>query len=500
MDDATPARVPDERAPDLARVLTALGLASADVVGMVRVAGALMGAVARADLTGAPPAVITALPELIERNSRVVEAARANSLSALEADGTWALDAQRTARAWYAQRAGLTPAQAGRHLTRARLLRDHLPEFARALADGQVPVAAVDTVGSMLADSPARVGALSAPNLGEDFLVRCAADLAATDFRTLAAQWAVRVDPEAAERAWREECERQELSLDRTTGGWHLRGWLSHEAGLTLRTALDALIGRPAAEDTRSRGRRNADAMHALARHLLDSGEAMPAARIRPHLTVHVPEDTARAVAAAIAAAPAGGVDPAMAAFADDFLAGDVAATPDGDSLLDVVESAIPALPDLRALAGLVPATFADGTPLAPGQLARHLCDATLTRYVYSGAGEPLNVGPARRLFSARQVKAITARDRHCQFTGCTAPPSWCEAHHAIPWETSRRTDVPNGILLCWTHHQQVHQHRLTITRHADRWEFHHPDGRVHSVVPRGAAHPAHRPRERTPA
>ena len=30
------------------------------------------------------------------------------------------------------------------------------------------------------------------------------------------------------------------------------------------------------------------------------------------------------------------------------------------------------------------------------------------------------------------------------------------------------------------------------IARHPDRWDYHRPDGSLHSTVPRGAAHPAH--------
>ena len=485
---------PPVSAPDLSSVLRAAGLAEGDVAGILAAATALVAHVAGQDLHARPSGVITALPRAIEEHSRVVEALRARSLSAVEADGTWALAAESSPRAWYAATAQLSPTQAGRHLNRARALRDHLPGFDAALAAGRVPLAAVDTLAATLKDSPARTAALTAPNLGEGFLVRCATDLPAADFRTVVAQWAVRVDPEAEERAWREAIDRQEVTLSPTLGGWHLSGWLAHETGLTLRTALDAIVGRPAAEDTRTRPQHNAAALHTLARRLLDSGEAMPGARIRPHVTVHVPLATADAVAAAIGQhdAPTGRIDPGMAAFARDFLDDKRARPKDYADPGTPVEAVIPGTIDIPSLAGVPPATFDDGRPLAPGQLAHALCDSEFTRYVFSGAGEPLNVGPARRLFSTRQVRAITARDRHCQFRGCTSPPSWCEAHHAIPWEQERRTDVPNGILLCWTHHQEVHRHHLTIARHPDRWDYHRPDGSLHSTVPRGAAHPAH--------
>lgn len=478
---------------EVAAILAALGLAQGDVAGIVGVATALVGHVARIDLHALPSSVITGVPVQIEGHSRVVEAARARSLSALEADGTWALQAQGTTRAWYAQHAGIAPGQAGQHLKRARLLRDHLPGFQDALTEGRVPVAAIDTLGGVLADSPQRQAQLTAPNLGEDFLIHCAATLPVNEFRQVSTQWAARVDPDAEERRWRAAIDRQEITLAPTLGGWHLQGWLSHQTGLTLRAALDAVIGRPAADDKRSRGQRDAAALTHLARRLLDSGEAQPSARVRPHLTVHVPLATAQAIADAIDqhAHTGASVDPALIAYATDLHTDpDVQHAHAGAEV--GAEAVIPGTLNARALSGLAPATFGDGTALAPGELAQMLCDSELTRYVFSGAGEPLNVGPARRIFSARQVKAITGRDKHCQYAGCTAPPTWCEAHHAIPWGTTKKTDVPNGILLCWTHHQQVHQHNLTITRYPDKWEYHYPDSRLHSTVPRATAHPAH--------
>ena len=485
--------------PDTATVLSDLGLSATDVIGIVRAASALLGHIATQDLHALPSALLTELPVAVEQHSRVVEAARARALSAVEADGTWALNPQRSVRGWYAETAGLTPAQAGRHIARSRVLREHLPGFGAELAAGRVPVAAVDALAATLKGSPARTEALADEVAGESFLADAATRLSAGDFRTLTAQWAATVDPEAQERAWRESIERQEVTLAATLGGWHLAGWLAHETGLVLKTAMDAVIGRPAAEDSRSRAQHNAAALETLARRLLDSGSARSGARIRPHLMVHVPVSTAELVAQAItsADAQAGTADVDMAAFAEDFLRhrrggpAEGSPSPAGASATDESATVIPGDLDVLASAGAQPATFSDGTVLAPGQLSRHLCDGVFTRTIFSGAGEPLDVGSAKRLFTAAQVKALIGRDRHCQFRGCGAPPDWCEAHHALAWNVSKRTDTPNGVLLCWTHHQEVHRHHLTITRHPDRWEFRYPGGDLHSCVARGLAHPA---------
>ncbi|MEP6482771.1 MAG: HNH endonuclease signature motif containing protein [Rhodoglobus sp.] len=46
-------------------------------------------------------------------------------------------------------------------------------------------------------------------------------------------------------------------------------------------------------------------------------------------------------------------------------------------------------------------------------------------------------------------------RDGGCRFPGCDRPPSWCEAHHIVPWSHGGRTDLADGLLLCRLRSQQ---------------------------------------------
>jgi 5-methylcytosine-specific restriction protein A len=84
------------------------------------------------------------------------------------------------------------------------------------------------------------------------------------------------------------------------------------------------------------------------------------------------------------------------------------------------------------------------GGMTTPAQLRRLLCDAKITPVVLGGAGQPLDVGRAKRCVTPAQRKAIAARDRGCAHPGCDKTPSWCEVHHinnaaklAIPDATS---------------------------------------------------------------
>jgi hypothetical protein len=74
-----------------------------------------------------------------------------------------------------------------------------------------------------------------------------------------------------------------------------------------------------------------------------------------------------------------------------------------------------------------------------------------------------LDVGQAQRLFTTRQRIALDAIWGGCAYPGCERPPSWCEAHHAIPWKKGGPTDVANGTLLCRFHHMMVHNNGWTI-------------------------------------
>ncbi len=106
----------------------------------------------------------------------------------------------------------------------------------------------------------------------------------------------------------------------------------------------------------------------------------------------------------------------------------------------------------------------ADGVPLETAE--RHICDAGLQPILFDEHGvDPLRVGRAQRLFTARQREALAARDGGCRFPGCDRPVSWCEAHHIVEWSRGGPTDVESGVLLCRHHHMLVHDNGWRIER-----------------------------------
>ena len=137
----------------------------------------------------------------------------------------------------------------------------------------------------------------------------------------------------------------------------------------------------------------------------------------------------------------------------------------------------IPALLNVDAFSGLEPAVLDDGSPLSASQLARLLCDSTLSRVILTASGEVLDVGRNKRLFTSAQRRAVIARDRTCRYPGCNDTIAHGQIHHALPWQAAGRTTLANAVLLCWHHHAMVHREAIAISHHDGGFVFTSPDG-----------------------
>lgn len=106
-------------------------------------------------------------------------------------------------------------------------------------------------------------------------------------------------------------------------------------------------------------------------------------------------------------------------------------------------------------------------TPISAFTAKALACDADTATVVLGENGEALHLGRKERLFTAAQRRALAVRDGGCVWPGCTAPPSWCHAHHIVEWSTNGPTDVNNGVLLCPAHHTMLHAstYRLRMIR-----------------------------------
>jgi hypothetical protein len=118
-----------------------------------------------------------------------------------------------------------------------------------------------------------------------------------------------------------------------------------------------------------------------------------------------------------------------------------------------------------KLMAGLGVATTGTDGRLTAGDVRRLACTADLVPVVLGGKSEILDVGRAKRLFTAAQRRALAVRDKRCRAEGCDMPADWSEAHHLHPWSRGGDTDLANAILLCSHHHHRAHDDRFQHDR-----------------------------------
>ena len=124
---------------------------------------------------------------------------------------------------------------------------------------------------------------------------------------------------------------------------------------------------------------------------------------------------------------------------------------------------------DLEVLRHGLGAAYVGDEAVSAAEARRLACTASVIPAVLGGAGQVLDLGRSRRLFSPAQRKALAAAQPTCRAVGCDIPAAWCEAHHAgRPWAAGGRTDLADGVLLCSFHHHRGHDRRYELERQAD--------------------------------
>jgi hypothetical protein len=335
---------------------------------------------------------------------------------------------------------------------------------------------------------------------GEGLVLREAGVLNADQFRTVARRFATITDPDTDDVDDDKAAQGEFLDLAKTLGGYHVAGFLTDEHGLLVTTAINAVLGAPAAEDTRTTTQRRAQGLADLARVVLDTNQASPGAAIAPHLNVTVSWNefvaqvtrTRDGLCLTCGQATRGsrtGTTPGSTASVTvggtagtstpDGTAGGTTSGTTGSGTADTgtaggaaggsaagTSTTGPAGP--LSLTGLLSGggpVFTETGARAPRSLVRRLaCHSAITRIVFGPDGAVLDVGRAQRTVTGQMRRAVIARDQHCVFPGCDQPPSRCEVHHAIThWAHGGETSVSNSALLCWYHHQLVDTQGITM-------------------------------------
>ena len=145
------------------------------------------------------------------------------------------------------------------------------------------------------------------------------------------------------------------------------------------------------------------------------------------------------------------------------------------------------ALDDISDGAGL--ATI-DGTdhPISVTTCRQIAASGGIIPVVLGSAGEILDWGREKRLFTRAQRLALVERDGGCVM--CGLPPQMTKAHHIRWWlRDTGPTDLSNGVLLCTSCHHRIHDNGWEVqvegtTRASKVW-----------IIPPASVDPAQTPR-----
>lgn len=383
-----------------------------------------------------------------------------------------------------AARTGL--GEARREVRQAETLAT-LPAVADGVTAGRVPLPHLDALARVTENAGAGAAAALGRTETQERLVRMAERQSVREFTAAAARLVASFDPAELERSAAAQRRERFLVMTRRPEGTFLRGRLDHVSAESLRVAL-ASVGQ-APDDERTKPQADADALVALAERATAGTAGVRARRVSPEgrLLSDAEQDAADARVSGTSNRPTVSILVPAETFAGALRLQRARAT-GGQPSEGGQPDEVP----------VEPAALEDGTPVAPSELARLLCDSEVGRIVLSADGVPLDLGRTQRLFSGPQRRAVIVRDRQCAWNGCDVPAAYSEVHHIRWWDRHLGpTSVENGVLPCSHHHHVVHRldlHIVRLTRPRERggtlgeparYLFERRDGREINAPPR---------------
>src|SRR5699024_9208803 len=251
-------------------------VADADALAELADIRARLAGLAGLDGAGAPGQVLLDGLRGLDQVTRPLEAVRARVTAAAKTDASWALDGSKSLPTWLERHTGASQAGSRRQVRTAVRLTQALPATIEALARGRVGVDHSNILVREVTRTTRMTEQLRDDQIGEGFLIEQAALLDAGAFATVAKSWAITADPDAADRAWREEGAKEEVFLSPTMGGYHLHGFIGEANGRACDQALTAVMGRRAEGDDRTPAQRRAAALMMIMSEALSSGRHEP--------------------------------------------------------------------------------------------------------------------------------------------------------------------------------------------------------------------------------
>jgi hypothetical protein len=414
----------------------------------------------------------------VDRVERMATALRAKVVSAEQAAGTWALRGDRDLAGFLGREShqgrGAGCAVVGQAQTLATM-----PALAEALVDGPVTPRHLQEITRATAASP-KLAAQLASAQGQERVLELARRFDGSDFGRQLQAISASLDPVTRQREHDEQRAARFFEVTQTRAGALIKGQLDSVAGYKVQKMLDAFNPRPAADDERSRGQRQADALLVAVDRALADSATTAGAHAPVEAIITITEQTwAKLRAARNTGAGANREHPSAGSSdtAADFehmpaRRTGVADLPWAGSAADV----------LAALAGTEAVVDEAGRVWPASEVGRALCDCALTRAVVDAFGQVLDLGRGQRLFARQHWLALLAMGiTTCAWPGCGMPLRYTELHHLTWWDRDNgATSLANCAPYCSFHHHQIHRHDIRITRMPDgRLDHRHRDGRL---------------------
>jgi hypothetical protein len=300
---------------------------------------------------------------------------------------------------WLQQHCAMSGTEASGTLKIARAL-PHMPAVATNALGGQVPWQSVRVLSQARDRYPAEF------DLHEEVFADTATYLSTRDLKRAVGHWEQQVNYDQALADARALDSQRGLYHSQTIDGlWATKGTFAPEGGHIITQAINGICDPQNLDpgELRSPAQRRADAMVDICSfYLTHTATIVTSGGEKPHVTITV-----------------------------DY---------------DVLKGQVERLPEI------------DGTPVGPETIRRITCDAGIIPIVLGTQGEPLDVGRKTRTIPSALRRALEQRDGGCTWAGCTAPMSWCDAHHIIHWANGGVTSLNNTQLLCRPHHTATHQ------------------------------------------
>lgn len=319
------------------------------------------------DVRSLPDSVLCDDIAEIRRQINRLESTYLTRLEVLDRRGAVA-SAHGSTQAWVRAETRVAPAVAARDVHLARELADGLPATRAALADGELSVGHAQLIAGLRPKIAPDAMAAAEPHI-----VEYARQSSTMELRSAVGHIVHSYAPERFAKDEAKAFEERKLHASTTFNGNGVGEWQLHPLGHETVMAAIHAASKPTPNDRRSPAQRRADALITLAELALRSGELPITGGVKPHVSMHVRPETAAGVPGALGA------------------------------------------------------ELGSGTVVGATTAQRVSCDAEIARVVFGPNGEILDSGRTTRTFSAAQVRAIVARDRHCIWYGCDAPASWSD-------------------------------------------------------------------------